>query len=267
LVRVCSKLAYMAAVANVGFWVSGLWAADAANTADAVPAARPVKITSVVQADARTGKLVRNVVVAPRTVTRQAVAARPVAAAEVTPRVVPPADAVPAAAAPGTAGNWNEKVAQIAAQHDLPAELLHSVIKVESNYNPRAVSPKGALGMMQLIPATAVRFGVSDVFDPVDNIQGGARYLRYLLDLYHGDYPLALAAYNAGEQAVAKYGAVPPFAETQTYLRLVAREIQQTMHSTAAQPKQTKPAETKPEGPARIEEIVEPDGTVHYVSR
>ncbi|MGA2115176.1 MAG: lytic transglycosylase domain-containing protein [Bryobacteraceae bacterium] len=251
----------MAAVANVGFRVSGLWAANAAGD---VPAARPVKITSVVQADARTGKLVRNVVVAPRTVTRHAVAVRPVAASEVTPRVVPPADA---AAAPGSAGNWNEKVAQIAAQHDLPAELLHSVIKVESNYNPRAVSPKGALGMMQLIPATAERFGVSDVFDPVDNIQGGARYLRYLLDLYHGDYPLALAAYNAGEQAVAKYGSVPPYAETQTYLRLVAREIQQTMHTTAAQPKQTKPAETKPEGPAHIEEIVEPDGTVHYVSR
>jgi len=87
-------------------------------------------------------------------------------------------------------------VEQIAAEQSLPPELIHSVIKVESNYNPYAISPKGALGMMQLIPATARRFGVSDVFNPVDNIQGGARYLKYLLDLYHGNYPLALAAYN-----------------------------------------------------------------------
>jgi soluble lytic murein transglycosylase-like protein len=268
LIRACFKLAYVAAVASAGFLGTGLWAA---NDAPAT-AARPAKVTSVVQADARTGKLVRNVVVMPRTVTRQSVAPRVVAEAVVTPREVPPLALLEAkAVSPGTlAGpgrNWTEKVAQIAAQHDLPVELLHSVIKVESNYNPYAVSPKGALGMMQLIPATAERFGVNDVFDPVDNMQGGARYLRYLLDLYHGDYPLALAAYNAGEQAVAKYGTVPPYAETQTYLRLVAREIQEAVKTTAAQPKQTKPAETKPGGPSRIEEIVEPDGTVHYVSR
>jgi len=85
---------------------------------------------------------------------------------------------------------------------------------VESNYNPYAVSPKGALGIMQLIPATARRFGVLDVFDPVDNIEGGARYLKYLLELFNGDYPLALAAYNAGENAVTRYGAVPPYPET-----------------------------------------------------
>ena len=70
----------------------------------------------------------------------------------------------------------------------LPATLIHSVIKVESNYNPFAVSPKGAQGLMQLIPATARRFGVGDVFNPVENIQGGAKYLKYLLDLYHNDY-------------------------------------------------------------------------------
>ncbi|MGP8246226.1 MAG: lytic transglycosylase domain-containing protein [Bryobacteraceae bacterium] len=253
-------------MAFAGFWGTGLWAASDAPAA----AARPVKVTSVVRADARTGKLVRNVVVTPRTVARQSVAPRAVAEAVVTPRQVPPlaaANAVSAGTSAGTGGNWNEKVAQIAAQHDLPVELLHSVIKVESNYNPYAVSPKGALGMMQLVPATAQRFGVNDVFDPVDNIEGGARYLRYLLDLYHGDYPLALAAYNAGEQAVAKYGSVPPYAETQTYLRLVSREIQEAVKTTAAKPKATKPAETKPEGPSHIEEIVDPDGTVHYVSR
>lgn len=264
MVRDCLKLGYVAAMAGAGLWATGLWAA---NDVPAT-AARPVKVTSVVQADARTGKLVRNMVVTPRTVTRQSVEARAVTGPAVTPREVPPLDpARPNAVPVKPKGNWNQKVAQIAAQHDLPVELLHSVIKVESNYNPRAVSPKGALGMMQLIPATAERFGVSDVFDPVDNIQGGARYLRYLLDLYHGDYPLALAAYNAGEQAVAKYGSVPPYSETQTYLRLVAREIQQAVKTTAAQPKETKPAETKPAGPSHIEEIVEPGGAVHYVSR
>ncbi len=83
----------------------------------------------------------------------------------------------------------NEAVEQAAARHALPAELLHSVIQVESNYNPHAVSPKGALGLMQLIPATARRFGVADVFDPLENMEGGARYLQYLLDLYGGNYP------------------------------------------------------------------------------
>ena len=73
---------------------------------------------------------------------------------------------------------------------------------MESNYNPHAISSKGALGLMQLIPETARRFGVGDVFNPVENIQGGAKYLRYLLDLYNGNYGLALAAYNAGEGAV-----------------------------------------------------------------
>ena len=96
-----------------------------------------------------------------------------------------------------------------------------AVIKVESNYNPHAISSKGALGLMQLIPSTARRFGVSDAFDPIQNIQGGAKYLRYLLDLFDGRFPLALAAYNAGEAAVARYGGIPPYAETQNYVQNV----------------------------------------------
>ena len=165
----------------------------------------------------------------------------------------------------------DEAVSRIAAEHSLSPQLIHSVIKVESNYNARAVSSKGALGLMQLIPATARRFGVSDAFNPVENIQGGARYLRYLLDLYNGDYPLALAAYNAGEGAVARYGGVPPFAETQNYLILVRRQLESARKAAAAKtvaasaPPQT--IEAAEAGPAHVVEIVQADGSVRYVSR
>ena len=114
-------------------------------------------VVSVVRADARTGRLVRTVV-APSTV------------ANPRPRL-----------------RLTETVDRIAQQNQLSPQLVHSVIQVESNYDPNAVSPKGAQGLMQLIPSTARRFGVSDAFDPADNIQGGARYLKYLLGLYKGD--------------------------------------------------------------------------------
>ena len=118
-----------------------------------------------------------------------------------------------------------ETVDRIARQNQISPQLVHSVIQAESNYDPNAVSPKGAQGLMQLIPATARRFGVSDVFDPADNIQGGARYLKYLLELYKGDEALALAAYNAGEGAVSRYGGVPPFPETQNYVAKVRQRL------------------------------------------
>jgi len=159
-------------------------------------------------------------------------------------------------------------VDQIAGRHSLPPELLHSVIKVESNYNPYAVSSKGAQGLMQLIPATARRFGVGDVFNPLENIEGGAKYLRYLLDLYGGNYPLALAAYNAGEGAVQKYGGVPPYRETQNYLILVKKHLEKAAGARKAQSAPAKPAVVRdPSEPAHIQEIVEPDGAVRYVSR
>jgi soluble lytic murein transglycosylase-like protein len=121
---------------------------------------------------------------------------------------------------------------------------------------------------MQLIPDTARRFGVNNAFNPVENIQGGAKYLRYLLDLYGGNYPLALAAYNAGEAAVAKYGGVPPYAETQNYVIQVRKQLEAAKKAAAAKPVAQPPVSApKGDGPAKIVEEIQPDGSVRYVSR
>jgi len=96
-----------------------------------------------------------------------------------------------------------------------------AVIQVESNFDPNALSPKNAQGLMQLIPETAERFGVNDVWDPEQNLRGGMAYLRWLLDHFQGDVRLALAGYNAGEGAVEQHQGIPPFGETQEYVRRV----------------------------------------------
>ena len=102
--------------------------------------------------------------------------------------------------------------------------LLYSIMHQESSFKPRALSHKGARGLMQLMPPTAARFGVRNIWDPQQNIEGGARYMRFLLDLFSGDVRLALAGYNAGEGAVMKYGFnVPPYSETQEYVRRIGR--------------------------------------------
>jgi hypothetical protein len=102
--------------------------------------------------------------------------------------------------------------------------LLYSIMHQESTFKPRAMSNKGARGLMQLMPGTAARFGVSNIWDPKQNIEGGTRYMRFLLDTFEGDVKLALAGYNAGEGAVMKYGnRVPPYSETQEYVRRISR--------------------------------------------
>jgi hypothetical protein len=211
---------------------------------------RPTAVASVVRADPRTGRLVRSFV----------------------PRVVPGRPQPKSAST--ESGQYAQTVERIARQNQLPPQLIHSVIRVESNYDPYAVSPKGALGLMQLIPSTARRFGVSDVFDPADNIQGGARYLKYLLELYKGDNALALAAYNAGEGAVSRYGGVPPYPETRNYVTQVRKRLEETAAPnetpepvSAVQRSEAKPAETSPADVYnRIREVTEADGRVHYVS-
>lgn len=105
--------------------------------------------------------------------------------------------------------------------HHVQPALLLAVIKAESSFNPIAISKAGAVGLMQLIPETAIRHGVRNLYDTNDNIAGGAKHLRYLLDRFHGNTRLALAAYNAGERKVDQYGQIPPYKETQDYVKKV----------------------------------------------
>lgn len=118
---------------------------------------------------------------------------------------------------------YREIITRAALQHGVHPDLVYALAAVESNFNPRAVSEKGAQGLMQLMPDTAARFGVVDPFDPVENILGGVRYLRYLLDLFGGNQRLALAAYNAGESVVQASKGVPPYRETQSYVTKVLK--------------------------------------------
>lgn len=153
---------------------------------------------------------------------------------------------VPVAPAPAPPA-LQKIVDQTAQRYEVDPLLVHSVIAVESNYQQKAVSPKGAQGLMQLIPATAKRFGAANAFDPQENIEAGVKYLRFLQDRFKDNLPLALAAYNAGEGAVAKYNnSVPPYRETQEYVVKVGRRYDEAKKKTA--PAKTAEA-TAPEKP------------------
>ncbi len=114
-------------------------------------------------------------------------------------------------------------IERISAEKSVDVDLVKAIIQIESNFDPRAVSVKNCKGLMQLHPHTARRFGVQDVFDPEENIRGGVAYLRWLLDHFDEDLTRTVAAYNAGENAVAKHGGVPPYRETRDYLQKVSR--------------------------------------------
>jgi soluble lytic murein transglycosylase-like protein len=197
--------------------------------------AAPNAATTVVRADAKSGRLVRTTVMEAMT----------------TPTISNPELARP---------DLEKMVDRIAVEQGVESPLVHSVIRAESNYNPNAVSPKGALGIMQLIPSTARRFGVSNPLDVAENIQGGVRYLRFLLDYYKGDYPKAIAAYNAGEGAVDKYHGVPPYIETQTYVRRVAKGLE----AARQRPASPAPAPPNSETPGHILASVGTDGRIYY---
>lgn len=139
-------------------------------------------------------------------------------------------------------------VYEAASQTGLDPCLIFSVMRAESGFNPAAISHKGASGLMQLMPATASRFGVKNIFDARENIHAGSRYLRWLLDRFNGDLRLALAGYNAGEGAVEFYGLrIPPFLETQNYVRIIYARYSQ-IHTASAPPAaattEARPAET-----------------------
>jgi len=130
---------------------------------------------------------------------------------------------------------YSDMIDDIARKSRLYPELLHAVVKAESAYDPNAVSRAGAVGLMQLMPQTASRFGVADSRDPKSNLEGGARYLRELLTHYNNNIKLALAAYNAGEKAVEKYGnKIPPYPETQNYVKKVLRFFKQNRKRLAS---------------------------------
>ena len=149
-------------------------------------------------------------------------------------------------------GMYSREIAEASARHGVPERLIWAVIRVESGFDPRAVSPKGARGLMQLMPETAAILGVRDAFDPRDNIHGGARHLRGLLERFRHDLPLALAAYNAGAQPVATFRGIPPYPETRDYvarvLRLYGAPIAWELQASG------------------IHQIVERDGTVVYTN-
>lgn len=192
------------------FILSSVITATAAASS-AVSVNSPATVTLIVRADARTGRLVRSVV-KPR---------RPVSA-KAAPQIELPA------AAEDAPSEFANLVDRIAERHDVDRDLVHSMIRVESNYNPLAVSNKGALGLMQLVPSTARRFGVANSLNPAQNVEGGVKYLKYLLHHYNGDHHLALAAYNAGEGTVERYGGVPPYPETRNYVYRVGKALDET---------------------------------------
>jgi hypothetical protein len=197
MVYICSLVFAMLAA-------SPMRAADPAPSSLLTPVADVGKV-SVVRVDRRTGKLVRSI---------SGGATHP-------PFIAPP----PA--------HIQELVEKSARAHNVDPLLVQSVIQVESNYNHYAVSPKGAEGLMQLMPGTARMLGVSNSFDPAENIEAGVKYLRYLQGVYQDDR-LALAAYNAGPKAVDRYKGTPPYAETQEYVNQVGQRYQSAKKMEAA---------------------------------
>jgi soluble lytic murein transglycosylase-like protein len=128
---------------------------------------------------------------------------------------------MPRDTSPERYNRYDQHIREAAALYQIPVELVRAVIKVESDFDPRALSPANARGLMQLIPETAERMMVRDIYDPRENIFGGTRFLRVLANTFNGDIVLTLASYNAGEGAVMRYGGVPPYPETQDYVARV----------------------------------------------
>ncbi len=250
----------------------------------AADVARPPKVKTVLRVDPATGRLVRSsyalaspapVLAAPKAPVTRIVEPMVIEPAPAEPRSISASGIVAPVpqrrravqmAFPPAPDRIRAIVDEKSKQHGLDPLLVHSVIRAESNYNPYAISAKGAEGLMQLIPSTARQYGVRNSFDPEQNIEGGIRYLKYLQTLF-ADERLVLAAYNAGEGAVAKYGWIPPYAETQDYVYKVGRYYGLARRE---QGPPLKPAETiaKPViVPPVLQEFVDGEGRIHITLR
>ncbi len=148
---------------------------------------------------------------------------------------------------------YSREIAEASARYAVPARLIRAVIHAESGFDPRAVSRTGAQGLMQLMPETAAILGVSDPFDPRQNIHAGTRHLRAMMARFRSDLPLAIAAYNSGEKAVATYGGIPPYPETREYVARVLR-----LYGA--------PIEWERLQGSGIHRVFEPDGTIVYTN-
>ena len=162
--------------------------------------------------------------------------------------LTPPPPPHSAPQSPVTKPNLQEVIKGASDKQLLDEALVNSVIRAESGFNAHAVSPKGARGLMQLMPGTAASLGVTDTFDAKANVEGGAQYLRWLLDRYHYDLAKALAAYNAGPHRVEQYHGVPPYSETRAYVARIIRDFNRQKlaeRKTAAVPKKYKQSSTR----------------------
>ncbi len=223
------------------FILAGVLALGFASAPPVAAAGPGLRATSVVQVDSR-GRLVRRV-------------------------VTPELEGKPARERMEylrRAARVDELVEEAARKYGIDPLLIHSVIQVESSYNPFAVSEKGAEGLMQLIPATARRFGVADPFDPEQNIDAGVRYLKYLKDLFRDDR-LALAAYNAGEGAVARHKWIPPYRETREYLRRVAEKYAELKRKAEKTTESSSPSDGPQYRP--VESYIDSQGRLHLRTR
>ena len=213
-------------------------------------------LVSIVRADARTGRLVRSIAVTPRVVPSRVISAGKPEALEV-PMI-------------SSDSGVRDLVVETAKAYDVSPMLVDSVIQVESNYNPNAISSKGAQGLMQLMPQTARRFGVKNSFDPKENIEAGVKYLKLLQDTFKDDR-LAIAAYNAGEGAVAKYNNVPPYKETMQYVTRVGKKLGQAKRAADAA-KKAAPITAEQEKPLEeqhrpIVQYLDAEGRLHIATR
>lgn len=161
----------------------------------------------------------------------------------------------------GTGGDFHSIVMDKANKYEIEPSLVHAVIKAESNGNPSAVSKKGAMGLMQLMPTTASELDVRNAFDPEENIDGGTKYLKYLIEKFRGDLTLALAAYNAGPKLVEKTGSIPQISETKQYVKKVLSIYTgKTFHPVSS------PGPSPVSKPERIYKIVTEDGTLLFTN-